>query len=167
MYRVLARLICLLLFAAITISWPLIASGTELYIPALKGQSGQSVDIPIMIDQVDNLAGVKLIMRYDPEILTFKKGMRTKHTSSLMHIINDKKPGILIVVMAGAKGIKGKDFSIIKLTFVIKKELKGNHTTQIKITEVQLMSDKLKDIKCNVKVGPLIISPEPEQAITK
>lgn len=159
MYRVLARSICLLIFGAITISWTSIASGAELYIPALKGQSGQSVDIPIMIDQVDNLAGVKLIMKYDPEILTFKKGTRTKHTSSLMHIVNDKKPGVLIVVMAGARGIKGKDFSILNLTFTIKQGLKGNHTTKIEITEVQLMSDKLKDIKCNIKVSPLNILP--------
>ena len=110
MQRILARFICFLFCGFITIIWISPAWGTELHIPPLKGIPGESIDIPVMIDQVDNLAGVKLIMRYDPEILTFKKGMRTKYTSSLMHIINDKKPGILIVVMAGAKGIKGKGF---------------------------------------------------------
>lgn len=112
-----------------------------------------------MIDQVDNLAGVKLVIKYDPETLTFKRGTKTKHTNSLMHIVNDKKPGLLIVVMAGARGIKGKDFSILNLTFAIKKGLKENHTIKIEITELQLMSDKLKDIKCNITVHPLVISP--------
>lgn len=159
MDRILARWICLLLFGAVIISWISVASGTELSIPALKGVSGQTIDIPIMIDQVDNLAGVKLVMKYDPEILTFKRGTKTKHTNSLMHIVNDKKPGLLIVVMAGARGIKGKDFSILNLTFAIKKGLKGNYTTKIEITELQLMSDKLKDIKCNITVHPLVIFP--------
>jgi len=136
------------------------AFGTELYTPSLKVKSGQSVDIPIMIDQVDNLAGVKLVMTYDPKILTYQKAAKTEQTTSLMHIVNDKKPGILIIVMAGPKGIKGKDFSIFALTFKAKKGLKNNHTTRLKITEVQLMSDKLKDIKCNIRIDPLTILPE-------
>jgi hypothetical protein len=76
-----------------------------------------------------------------------------------MHIVNDKKPGLLIVVMAGARGIKGKEFSIFTLTFEIKKGLKGNHTTEIIITEVQLMSDQLKDIKTKTTVHPITILP--------
>jgi hypothetical protein len=161
MGAILARLISVTLYGFIPIFWISLAWGAELYIPPLNGKSGQSIDIPIMIDLVENLAGVKLVMTYDPELLTFNKGAKTKQTDSLMHIVNDKKPGLLIVVMAGARGIKGKDFPLLTLTFAVKEGLKGNHATQIKITEVQLMSDKLKDIKCSTKVGPLIISPSP------
>jgi len=111
-----------------------------------------------MIDHVDNLAGVKLVMEYDCKILIFKNGSKTKESNSLMHIINDKNPGKLIVVMAGARGIKGKDFPILTLTFEIKKGLTGNHATSIKINDVHLMSDQLKEIKCSVMVNPLTIS---------
>lgn len=134
------------------------ASATELYIPALKAKSGESIDIPIMIDRVDNLAGLKLVIKYDSKILTFKKGMTTKHSNSLMHIVNDKKPGRLIVVMAGAKGIKGKDFAVLKLTFEIKGALKANHVSAIEISDVEMMSDQLKDVKCTIKVNPLTIA---------
>jgi hypothetical protein len=113
----------------------------------------------MMIDEIENLAGLKIVMTYDPGILTYKKGVKTKYTSSLMHIINDKKPGLLIAVMAGARGIKGKEFPVLILTFDIKKGLKDNHTTQFSIKEVQLMSDKLKDIKCDIKLSPLTITP--------
>ena len=133
------------------------------HIPGITARSGQSVDIPIMIDQVDNLAGLKLVIKYDPKILTFKKGVKTKHSDSLMHIINNKKPGRLIVVMAGAKGIRGKDFPILNLTFEIKAGLKENHVTNIEISDLEMMSDQLKDITCNVKVNPLIISGEPPE----
>jgi hypothetical protein len=157
--RFLAASLALLLCALIPIAWTTAALGTELYIPLVEGKSGQAVHVPIMIDQVDNLAGVKLILKYDPQILTFKKGTKTKQTTSLMHIVNDKKPGLLIVVMAGARGIKGKEFPILKLTFEIKKDLKGNHSTHLKITEAQLMSDQLKDLKTKITLNPIIILP--------
>lgn len=137
-----------------------LAFSAEIYIPALSAKSGAAVDIPIKIDRTDNLAGIKLVVKYDHNILTFKKASRAESTNSLMHIVNDKKPGILIVVMAGAKGIKGKDFSILSLNFEIKKDLKDNHTTQLDITECQLMSDTLKKIDCSSKLKPLVVSPE-------
>ena len=164
---ILAKLSKYLLCGLISIFWISSAWGAGLYIPPLNGKSGENIDIPVMIDLVENLAGVKLVMTYDHEVLAFKKGAKTKQTDSLMHIINDKRPGHLIVVMAGAKGIKGKDFALLILTFAVKKGLKANHTVQMKITEVQLMSDKLKDIKCTTKVGPLSISPSPIQVKQK
>ncbi len=154
-------------FCDLTIFGTATAWGTEVYIPGLKARTGESVDVPIVIDRVDNLAGLKLIMKYDPKILTFKKGVKTKHSDSLMHIINDKKPGRLIVVMAEAKGIAGKDFAILNLTFDIKVGLQGNHATTIEISDLEMMSDELKKIECNIKVNPLIISPQPGEAGTK
>ena len=144
-----------------------VASGTELYIPATKATHGQCVDIPVMIDDVENMAGLKLVMKYDHKILTFKKGIKTRHSDSLMHIINDKKPGVLIVVMAGARGIKGKEFAVLNLIFEVKCDSKENRVTTIEITEIEMMSDKLKDIACRVKTNPIVISPPPAETKTK
>lgn len=158
MGNILGKLISLV-FICIVILWPSTSPAVDLFLPEIKAKSGQSVDIPIMIDRIKNLAGVKLILTYDSGILNFKKGSKTEKTSSMMHIVNDKKPGKLIIVMAAAKGIKGENFPILNLTFEIKKGLTGNHTTIIKIDEVQLMSDQLKEVKCNTKVNPIIILP--------
>ncbi len=145
---------------AISIILPAAASNaTELSIPEIKGKAGQTIDIPIMLDTVDNLAGVKIAIQYDKNLLAYKSATRTKQTSSLMHIVNDKKPGILIIVMAGAKGIKGKNFSIFSLKFEVNKELKQEIKTAFKITEIQLMSDQLKDIKHTVKISPVVLKP--------
>lgn len=149
-----------LLFSVLTIVRAGEASGTELYIPAIRTTSGQAVDVPIMIDEIDNMAGLKVVMKYDADILTFHKGVKTKHTDSLMHIINDKKPGVLIVVMAGARGIKGKEFAVLNLNFATKDGLKANHVTTIEITEIEMMSDKLKDVACQVKTNPIVILPK-------
>ena len=139
--------------------WPASTEAMEIRIPPLTVKSGQSIEIPIMIDEVDNLAGVRLVMTYDPEILTYKGGVKTKETDSLMHIVNDKKPGALIVVMAGAKGIKGKDFPIFKVTFEAKKDIKESRTTKISVTEIQLMGDDLKERKATINSHPITIQP--------
>jgi hypothetical protein len=130
---------------------------TEIRIPPLSAKPGETLQVPVMVDEIDNLAGVRIVLKYEPDILVYRQGTKTKDTDSLMHIINDKNPGILIVVMAGAKGIKGKEFPILLLTFEIKQEAKGTHTTKINITDAQLMSDDLKEIKCSVLSNPITI----------
>jgi hypothetical protein len=134
----------------------------EIRIPPLSAKPGEALQVPVMVDGIDNLAGVKLVLKYEPDILVYRQGTKTKETDSLMHIINDKNPGVLIVVMAGAKGIKGKEFAILHLTFEVKKELQGNHTTKINITDAQLMSDDLKEIKCTVLSNPITINAAPQ-----
>ena len=135
--------------------WITPALGTELYFSEIKATTKQSIDIPVMIDQVDNLAGVKMLIKYDTKILTYKNAVKTKHTSSLIHIVNNKKPGVLIIVMAGAKGIKGKNFPLFLLKFDVKKGLKNNSAIKINISDLQLMSDQLKNIKCRIRPNTL------------
>lgn len=130
----------------------------ELAIPDLNAKSGQDIRIPLVIDQVDNIAGVKIILKYNKDILTFKEGARTRKTDSMMHVINDKTPGKLIIVMAGARGIKGRDVNFLTLVFSVKKGLTENHEVLIEIADAQLMSDDLKDIPCRVKRGRITIS---------
>lgn len=139
--------------------WANTAGALEIRIPPLTVKSGQSIAIPIIVDEADNLAGVKLVLMYDENILTYKKGAKTRETDSLMHIVNDKKPGILILVMAGARGVKGKEFPIFTLTFDAKKGLTQNHTTKISITESQLMGDDLKERKCTIVTHPVTVTP--------
>ena len=148
-----------ILFLFIAFSLQGSVGATEIRIPPIKARPSQTIDIPILVDEVDNLAGVRLILSYDQEILLFKKGTKTEQTDSLMHVVNDTKPGQLIVVMAGARGIKGKNFPIFTLTFDVKNSVKGNRKVKIAITEAQLMSDQSKEIKCNIKVDPITISP--------
>jgi len=133
--------------------------GAELTIPDLRARAGQDIRVPLVIDQVDHLAGVKLILNYDKELLTFKGGARSQSTDSMMHVINDKTPGKLIVVMAAAQGISGKEVTLLTLFFSLKKGLTDNHEVLLETTVVQLMGDDLKDIPCKAKSGKITISP--------
>jgi len=135
------------------------ARKTELRVPDMTGKSGQEIRVPLVVDQTANLAGMKLILHYNKDILTFKEGARAQGTQSLMHIINDKTPGKLIVVMAGARGVQGKEMTLLTLTFAVRKGLTGNHTTAIESPELQLMGDDLKEIECRFRPGTVTILP--------
>jgi hypothetical protein len=133
------------------------ALATEIFLPRKEATPGQQVQIPVMVDQVENLAGIKMLILYDTDILVFKLAEKTKETSSLMHIVNDKTPGRLILVMAGPTGIKGKGVALMVLTFEIIKNIRGIRDTQLTITDVQMKNDQLKDIEHTVRVDPLVI----------
>jgi hypothetical protein len=153
-------LVYLFLFGAIA-GWvpPVQALGAELYIPAIHGKPGKSLAVPVMIDHVDNLAGIKIVLKYDAKILAFTRGSRTKHTDELMHVVNDRNPGVLIIVMAGAKGIKGTNIPLFILNFRVLETISGVLTTAMEIPEVELMSDKLKVIECSVRTDSVVIGP--------
>lgn len=136
------------------------AWAVEIYTPELKGTSGRTVTVPMMVDEVENLAGIKLVIRYDKDLLTYKTGTRTKESDSLIHIVNDQRPGILVLVMAGARGIKGKNITIFNFVFEVSAGLKEKKTTSLEITEVELMSDSLKKLEYKVRINPMRLEPE-------
>jgi len=132
---------------------------TEVSLSAVMGKTGQMIEVPVTVDRVAKLAGVKLILTYDAEVLTFKEGNKTPQTQSLMHIVNDKKPGRLTIVMAGARGISGKDVRLMNLIFHVKKGLKNHPKSRIEIIEIQLMGDDLKEIKASSRGCTIITAP--------
>jgi len=146
-----------LLAAVCVLAMSAAATAAEISFPPTTAGPGDAVTLPVVLDHVDNLAGVKLVMTYDPEILTFSKAEKTRFTHSMMHIVNDKKPGTLIAVMAAARGVKGEDFPILTLEFRVNTSIDAPSEAAITIREAQLMSDDLKDIPYTVNTPPLKI----------
>ncbi len=128
-----------------------LAAGAELFIPELKGAKASHLDIPLKLDQAQNLAGVKLILAYNKNALEFKKASKTKDSSSLMHIVNSKKPGRLIIVMAGAMGINGRDLTLLTIRFRLKQKEIADLNTLVKVTAAELMNAKLKSIEVKIR----------------
>lgn len=135
------------------------AFGAELFIPKAGATSGETLILPLKIDAVDNLAGIKMVLKYDTRLFTFLRGEKTRFTSPLMHVVNDKTPGLVILVMAGAKGISGKDISLFLFKFKVAGQLRTQKATRFAITGAELISDKLKTIDCTTRVNGFLISP--------
>ena len=107
-----------------------------------------TISLEVSLDAVEKLAGIKLVMEYDEKLLTYADIVKSAATTALLHVVNDKKPGRLIIVMAGANGVSGKKLKIMDLQFRTKKSNDGK--TAVKVTEIQLMSEDLKEIPCPV-----------------
>ncbi len=135
------------------------ARGTELSVPTLDVSAGKPFDIPLMVDKVEKLAGVKIVLHYDKTYLSFAKAAKTKKTSSLMHVVNDKTPGRLILVMAGPKGISGEKFALLMLTFKVRRPVKQKKRVEFKIDRVEMMNEKLKNIPCKIDPGSITLQP--------
>ena len=66
------------------------AYGAELHMPLVAGGKGEEVKLAVTVDKVENLAGIKLAMKYDNNILKFIKADITSYTSNMLHVVNDK-----------------------------------------------------------------------------
>jgi len=112
-------------------------------IPSRLAAVGQQFSLPVIIDKADNLAGLKIVIEYDEKVIAYRKCEKSKQAQSLMHVVNDNKPGVLIIVMAGAKGLKGEKLTIVDLVF----EGLAKGEANLKVTKSQLMSDQLKNME--------------------
>lgn len=133
------------------------AATAEVRIPPLNASPGKQVQVPIVVDQIDNLAGLKIVLEYDKTHLTYQSTAKAKAAASLIHIVNDKKPGLLIAVMAGARGIKADRLAILTVAFTVAADAPAGKSLPFTIWESQLMSDKLKNIAHEVKTTPVEI----------
>ena len=105
------------------------------------------VKLAVTVDKVDNLAGIKLSLAYDKEILKFVKAEKTSYTANMLHVVNDKVPGRLIIVMASARGFAGENAPLVEMSFELLQDVKEEAKVSAQITEAELMSDKLQSIE--------------------
>jgi hypothetical protein len=137
------------------------AFAVEIRIPSMQATAGQSIKVPVVIDQIDNLAGMKLVVRYDKAAMTYRSTEKAPQANTLIHIVNDKRPGTLIVVMAGARGIKGENLEILTFTFDVGAEVPAGSALPVNIVESQLMSDQLKEVEHRTTNGVIeIVGPK-------
>ena len=143
-YRVWLLLFTVLLFAAI---FPNTSYAATLKL--VPSQTTPILNLTLQIDKAEKLAGLKISITYPDKILKFKSAAKSKATSSFMHVVNDKHPGKLIIVMASAKGISGSDIGLFDLTFNLPVPPEKAAPTLIETTSCQLMTEDLKELPCS------------------
>ncbi len=153
-------LLCLLLAAFLSLATAAHAAsatpatGMQVRIPDAEVKVGDRFSLPVTVDRTGNLAGLKLVLRYDPALLRFTRLDKSAVTAPLMHVVNDKTPGRLIVVMAGARGVKGKDFPLAILHFTA---LKAGRSA-VTIEQWEFMADTLKPVTATIHSGTISVS---------
>jgi hypothetical protein len=122
------------------------AWAAEIRLPEVQVRAGEAVALPVTLDHAENLAGIKLAVSYDPALLTFRAASKTALTGSMMQVVNDRRPGNVIVVMASARGVRVTGEAILLLTFAATASLPERRETEIGFATVELMSDRLQQI---------------------
>lgn len=133
--------------------WPIIlpaasadaSKGVALSVETQKS-SAELLDYAILADSVSKLAGLKLVLHYDTAQVTYKAATQTEATSGMMHIVNDKDPGKIIVVMAAATGISGQNLKLVRLSFIPKQPGKDAKKLPVTIASAELMGEDLQPI---------------------
>ena len=123
-----------------------------VYAATLKlvpSQTTPNLRLTLQIDKVEKLAGLKISIAYQDKVLKFESAAKAKATSGFMHVVNDKHPGKLIIVMASAKGISGTDVALFDLSYSLVAPSKKTPSTSIEMTGCQLMTEDLKELSCN------------------
>jgi hypothetical protein len=151
------RILLSFLCVGLLIAWPDSIWAASVHLPKIQTVPGEMVEVPVNLEKVENLAGLKLVLAYDSTYLQFRKERKPPVAQSLMHIVNPKIQGKLIVVMAGAKGIKVKNGAIIYLTFKVSSKIPASKKIPIKIEEVELMTDQLKKLNPTIKDGEVVL----------
>jgi hypothetical protein len=133
-----------------------ISSAATLQINA--NEESPFISFSISVKQADQLAGVKLVLEYPKESLLLKAALKNESFNSFMHVVNDKRPGHLVLVMASAEGVSGEILELFNLRF--------NSTDQItspygllKVIDCQLMSETLAEIPCNLPSPNVLSTP--------
>ena len=137
--------------------WPGTGWAAKVLLLAVEAEPGKQIEVPVKLEGVQNLAGMKLVLTYDGEMLQFQKERKPVVAQSLMHIVNPKIQGKLIVVMAGAKGIQVKNGPIIYLIFKVSDKIGTRKKILIKIEEAQLMTDQLKNLNPTTQDGEIVL----------
>ena len=136
------------------------AEAVEVSIDGGAVAPGESFAATLTVDTVKELAGIKIVIDYNHHLLIYAGGAKTNHTGAMMHVVNDKKPGRLILVMASAQGISGDKIPLFTFTFTARKDLEKKQETSLNIAELQMMSEKLKNIDASQRTGSIVIMPK-------
>ncbi len=145
------KLYIILFCAVILFSWSTSGHANTANLKFMPETSGNQLRFSLVIDHAVQIAGMKITIVYDRKLLTFKSAEKSPATSSFMHVVNDKTPGKIIIVMASAKGITGDKVPLLHLEFTKFPHTDTDKKMQtITVTQIQLMNEKLKEIKTNL-----------------
>lgn len=142
-FPILVALLHLLLFI------PLQSFGANLLIQA--EEKGGNVSYTVSADEAEALAGLKVSMSFPAGSLTYQSYKLDPALKNFMHLVNDKKPGKLILVAASANGVSGKPLNLFSLVF---KRTENQEKGALQVTGYELMSDSLKKIPVEKIIYP-------------
>ena len=144
-----ANILILFLFYAVFIfilPTTSLADSVNLSLTATKND--ENIELSLVVEHAVKIAGMKVTLSYDKKSFILSGVEKSDATSSFLHVVNDKYPGKIILVMASATGISGNKITLCRFRFK-RTETTPKSESQISITQLQLMTEDLTEIYGN------------------
>ena len=135
---------------------PVSAAAAELRIPDVQFGQRNILEVPVIVDRAERLSAVKMALWYDQDLFAFKKVIKAAEAKSLLHAVNHRTPGILVVAMAGARGVRAENLKVITLVFELKPHAADQTPIPFMVRESRLVDEELKNIDHSVSVGKIL-----------
>lgn len=111
-----------------------------------------TTSLRVSVKDAPDLAGLKFVFEFNRNNYTYKEFDKSATTESMLHVVNDKYPGKLIVVMASATGQPTPDAELFTLRFSQIVSTLKPADLGFKVSKTELMSAHLAQIPCTETV---------------
>lgn len=112
------------------------AAETKLILPTgLEVVAGATCEVPILIEGGEELIGCRIVVQYATQTLALEPGgVSTANTltEKFLPVVNDTKPGTVIVSMAGTEPIASSAGVLLSLTFRVHQDVPAGVTASLR-----------------------------------
>ena len=155
--RALVTLGSLLLWLAFS-SHTVPVSATTVSIPESSGPPGATVTIPIRVDDATGIAGIEIILTFNPDLLASVETQTATLTSDFL-IADSITQGETSISLACARGITGGSGSIAEITFKVDSTATPGSSCPLAFNKVSLYDENTESIPATSKDGTFTVTP--------
>ncbi len=113
----------------------------------------EQVTIPIEINDTNDIAGMDLVLTYDPNILSLIKAERTPLTEEFFLMTADAKKGEIIVALACVSGLTAGQGNLVNLIFEVLPDTQESVSTDLNIQELSLYNENALPLQGVIFLG--------------
>lgn len=134
------------------------AEAATLSIPKVKGKKGEVAPVQVEIRNAQGLAGLKLVLVYNKEVLAYKSYKVSPLLKDKPVVVNSREPGQLIFVMAGAEGIKEQEGTLVTFDFNVITAKVSKEPSVLELVKVEMLDEKIKPVSFTIENGSFELS---------
>jgi len=131
--------------------------GVQISVPEITAAPGSEITVEIIADDVTGIAGGKIVLEYDPVILTAKGTRKMDLFGDLLLVESLEVAGEVRLAMAGVAGLAGGSGTIIEVDFDISPDALGSSSTALNLLEVEFFDGAGNNLDIEIVNGSVNI----------
>jgi hypothetical protein len=132
-------------------------STRSLVIPEVTAEPGESVTVPINIDNASGLAGADITVTYNSSILTVDQVKSTTLSAGINLVPNTNTPGRIILRMAGNAIVSGSG-ALVDMVFTVSSSISEDTETPVSFESAEAYDANGQNISISTQNGKVKIA---------